>query len=88
MMTFHPLHPNQVAYAGIAQETPNYPEDTRFLCRKGEYIFASYLKLNKTPDRTMPSNSKYGCFYVDGGHCGVPCIPIDELDEMFLILGT
>jgi len=60
-------------------ETYLYVGNILFLCKKGNNIFLSEIHLTK------PTNCKDGCLYVDDILAKV-CRPIDELDELYLIL--
>ncbi len=65
-------------------------ESKEFLCKLNDFHYVVELRLLDDPDRTMPANivvdgkTEDCCLYVDppGGR---ECIPIDKLQELYLI---
>lgn len=66
-------------------------EESEFLCvLRGGFKYVVDLRIFIEPDRTMPPNCTYknkpACLYVDPGVRRV--VPVDELDELYLIKAT
>lgn len=53
-----------------------------FLFSYNGSVYMDSIKLTKTTDQTMPSNSEEGCYYFD---IGCMCIPINRCEEIYLI---
>lgn len=66
------------------QTIKELPADGDFLCRSGQSVWTSYVRINTNPDSTMPRNCREGCMYVQSKWDG-PVVPIDQLDEIYYI---
>jgi hypothetical protein len=66
------------------QTIKQLPADGDFLCRRGQGVWTSYVRVNDNPDATMPRNCREGCMYVQPRYDG-PVIPVDQLDEIYYI---
>jgi len=78
------LHIRLTDYAKNPESALDNDSGEQYLCVRGTNIFMSDMRIIARPDETLPANCSRGCIYVDDvtSKC---CVPIDKLDEMYVI---
>jgi hypothetical protein len=78
------LRIRKTSYAQNPEKALDNDSGERYLCVRGTNIFISDIRIIARPDATLPVNCSHGCLYVDDvtSKC---CVPIDKLDEMYVI---